>query len=106
MRLIETTESFVTPANGATGVTYDVGDASSISIQVDATVTTPSGASIAIYKSNDGETWSLEGSATNLTADATVWLEDAAPNYRYFRLTFALGSGTIDTADCHILVKG
>lgn len=104
-RLIEKTESFADITVATYGEVYEVGDATSIFIQVDATETNANSASVSLQKSNDGITFTTEDTA-NITQDGTVWLEDLQPHYRCFRIAFAITSGEIDTAECHILVKG
>jgi hypothetical protein len=57
------------------------------------TPTALAGGSIKLQKSNDGSNWSDEGSATNITADATVWLEKDKPGFRFARVYSTLTAG-------------
>lgn len=69
------------------------------------TPTALAGASIKLQKSNDGTNWSDEGSATNITADAVVFLEKIDPTARYMRVYYTLTAGSLST-DNYVLVRG
>lgn len=69
------------------------------------TPTSIAGASVKLQKSNDGTNWSDEGSATNIIADAVIWLEKVNPSGRYMRLTFTITAGRMNCSSA-ILVKG
>jgi hypothetical protein len=69
------------------------------------TPTSIAGASVKLQKSNDGATWSDEGSATNITVDANIWLEKVNPTGRYMRLAFAITAGRFSASNT-IVVKG
>lgn len=62
------------------------------------------GGSIELQKSNDKTNWSIEGSATNVTADATVWFEKDRPSFRFARVKITLTAGRV-SADYYIAVK-
>lgn len=53
------------------------------------------GGSIELQKSNDGSNWLIEGSATNVTADASVFLEKDRPGFRFARVKLTLTAGRI-----------
>lgn len=55
-----------------------------------------SGASVGLYKSNDGVNWLLDATATNITADASIILEKIDPACRFYKLTFAVSAGSVD----------
>jgi hypothetical protein len=52
-------------------------------------------ASIKLEKSNDGTNWNDEGSATNITVSATVFLEKVDPSAKYMRIRAAITSGAM-----------
>ncbi len=58
------------------------------------------GATIILQKSNDGTTWVDEGSATNITVSATVFLEKVDPSAKYMRIrnTITAGAMTVTSA--------
>lgn len=64
-----------------------------------------SGASIKLQKSNDGENWNDEGSATNITADGSFFLEKVDPAAAQYRATVAISAGSV-AIDLHWLIKG
>lgn len=68
-------------------------------------VTAIAGANVKLQKSNDGESWTDEGSATNITADANVFLEKASPCFKYMRVVYTLTAGSMSASNL-ILVKG
>lgn len=105
-RKIEVTESFADKTSAFNGATYDASDLDSISVQADVTETDTSGVTVTIQKSNDGVTWINAVTPVAISTDSTVWVADSAPNYRYFRVAFAVGAGEVDTANCHILGRG
>lgn len=63
------------------------------------------GASVALYKSNDNVNWLIEGSATNITVDASVMLEKIDPSAKFYRATFAISGGSMGL-QLYWLVKG
>jgi len=85
--------------------TIDLDGATYLSAQMVVDVTTPSGASVKFRQSNNGLDWSDLGSATNISADGTVYLERVKPTARYAQLYFAIASGSMDIVS-NILVKG
>ena len=62
------------------------------------------GGSIELQKSNDGSNWLIEGSATNVTADASVFLEKDRPGFRFARVKLTLTAGRI-SAVYNIAIK-
>ncbi len=68
------------------------------------TATSIAGGSIKLQKSNDGTNWTDEGSATNVTADASVWLEKDRPGFRYARVYVTLTAGSLSAA-LNVLAK-
>jgi hypothetical protein len=69
------------------------------------TPTSIAGATVKLQKSNDGTSWADEGSSTNITADAVLWLEKADPTANYMRLAFTITAGRFSTSNT-IVVKG
>jgi len=69
------------------------------------TPTSIAGANVKLQKSNDGTNWSDDGSATNITADGLVWLENTAPTALYARLAFTLTAGSLSASSVYV-VKG
>ena len=69
------------------------------------TPTALAGGSVKLQKSNDATNWSDEGSATNITADAVVWLEKANPGFKWARIYFTLTAGSMST-DNYVVTKG
>lgn len=68
------------------------------------TPTSIAGGSIKLQKSNDGINWVDEGSATNVTADASVFLEKDRPGFRFARVYLTLTAGSI-SAVYNVAVK-
>lgn len=68
-------------------------------------VTALAGGAVKLQKSNDGTNWSDEGSATNITADAVIYLEKAAPTSIFMRLSYTLTAGSY-SASSVVAVKG
>lgn len=62
------------------------------------------GGSIELQKSNDGTNFVIEGSATNVTADANVFLEKDRPTFKFARVKLTLTAGAI-TAVYNVAVK-
>ncbi len=74
------------------------------------TSTSIAGGTVKLQKSNDGlgaspVNWSDEGSATNITADANLWLEKINPTGNWMRLAFTITAGRFSTSN-EIVVKG
>lgn len=70
------------------------------------TPTALAGASVKLQKTNDvNVTPSDEGSATNITVDAVVWLEKVNPSSKYMRVAYTLTAGSM-SSDNYVLVKG
>ena len=57
-----------------------------------------SGASIKLQKSIDGTNWADEGSATNITADAAIFLEKVDPAGKKYRTSVAISGGSVSIA--------
>lgn len=62
------------------------------------------GGSIELQKSNDGTNFVIEGSATNVTADANVFLEKDRPTFKFARVKLTLTAGSI-SAVYNVVVK-
>lgn len=69
------------------------------------TPTSLAGGTIKLQQSNDNSNWSDLGSATNITVDATIYLEKDRPTSRYVRTYLTLTAGHISTEQ-HVLIKG
>lgn len=77
------------------------------------TSTSIAGGTVKLQKSNDSlnipassvTNWSDEGSATNITADANLWLEKVNPTGNWMRLVFAITAGRYSSSNS-IVVKG
>lgn len=74
------------------------------------TSTSIAGATVKLQKSNDDlnaspVNWTDEGSATNITADANLWLEKVNPSGNWMRLVYTITAGRFST-DSTIVVKG
>lgn len=74
------------------------------------TSTSIAGATVKLQKSNDDPSsipanWSDEGSATNITVDANLWLEKINPTGNWMRLAFTITAGRLSTSNT-IVVKG
>jgi hypothetical protein len=69
------------------------------------TPTAIAGGSIKLQQSNDGVNASDLGSATNVTADANIFLEKDRPTCKYIRVYQTLTAGSFST-ELNILVKG
>lgn len=63
------------------------------------------GATITFQKSNDGTNWINIQSATSITVDGSVMLNQPNVSYRYFKAVKALTAGVVDL-QAHILVLG
>lgn len=62
------------------------------------------GGTIELQKSNDKSNWLIEGSATNVTASASVFLEKDRPSFKFARVKLTLTAGRI-SAVYNIAVK-
>jgi hypothetical protein len=80
-------------ADALLGTAIDITDQGTTAATHTFTPTALAGGSIKLQKSNDGSNWSDEGSATNITADATVWLEKDKPGFRFARVYSTLTAG-------------
>jgi hypothetical protein len=77
------------------------------------TPTALAGANVRLQKSNSTKdqidagtaVWDDEGSATNITADADVWLEKDRPAFKWARVRFTLTAGSL-SATSYVLAKG
>lgn len=79
-------------ANATAGTAIDLTD-----VGTGTTTFTPntiSGASVRLWKSNDGTNWDTEGSATNITADGSSALERNYPVFRYYRIQILITDGS------------
>ena len=89
-------------ANALAGTAIDITDAGTGDHTF--TPTSIAGGSIKLQKSNDRTNWSDEGSATNVTADSSVWLEKDRPGFRYARVYLTLTAGRM-SASVNVLAK-
>lgn len=107
-RLIEKTyDSFsvTTPVNTAS---VDVGGIGGDSVCFQLVVTdasTPNTANITMQGSLDDTNWVTEVSAVNVTTDGTLSLSKDRPTFRYYRVAYAIASGSY-TSSLKVLVKG
>lgn len=62
------------------------------------TPTALAGGTIQLQKSNDDSTYLIEGSATNITADATVFLEKDRPGFKWARVAITCTAGSMDVS--------
>lgn len=69
------------------------------------TPTAIAGANVKLQKSNDGSSWTDEGSATNITVDANIFLEKADCCFKYMRVAYTLTAGSLSASNL-ILGKG
>jgi hypothetical protein len=74
----------------------DLNGASKFSCQLVYVVDTPVGATATFQASEDGVNWTAIQAATSISADGSTFLEQANVSYRYFRVSKALVSGTVD----------
>lgn len=63
------------------------------------------GGSVTFYKSNDSVNWITIQTATTVSADGSVMIEQANVSYRYFKVTKAITSGAFSVS-CQTLVIG
>lgn len=68
-------------------------------------VTALAGANVKLQKSNDGTVWTDEGSPTNITVDANLWLGKLNPEGAYMRVAYTATAGSFTVVNL-ILVKG
>lgn len=94
-------------ANAQAGTAVDLTDQGSSAAVNTFTPTSLAGASIKLQQSNDkdDDLWSDLGSATNITVDATFFLEKDRPTTRWIRVAQILTAGHLTTV-LHHLVKG
>lgn len=97
-------------ANALAGTEIDITDTGADASVNTFTSTSIAGATVKLQKSNDDlnsspTNWSDEGSATNITADANLWLEKINPTGNWMRLAFTITAGRISTSNT-IVVKG
>ena len=104
MRLVNKTDTTVALSGATSSDVLNLTGAKSLSIQCVIDVTTPTGATVKLEKSNNGTSFSDVAAATAISADGTVWFEISDPTYKYARLTYALSSGSM-TSSNHIVIK-
>jgi hypothetical protein len=63
------------------------------------TPTAIAGANVKLEKSNNGSNWTDEGSATNITADANIFLEKVDPCFKYMRVSYTLTAGSLSATN-------
>lgn len=64
---------------------------------------TPSSASATLQKSNDGTNWVDVASATSISANGTIMIEDSDVGYSFARVAFAISSGSFSA---RVLLSG
>lgn len=69
------------------------------------TPTAIAGANVKLQKSNNATDWTDEGSATNITADANIFLEKADPCFKYMRVSYTLTAGSLSASNL-VIGKG
>lgn len=62
-------------------------------------------ATVGLQKSNDGVSWSAEGSTQSVTASGTFWLESKDPTGEYLQVAYSLASGSF-SASTIVKTKG
>lgn len=100
-------------ANAQAGTKVNITDTGADNSVNTFTATSIAGASVILQKSNDSPNivasavanWSDEGSATNITADANVWLEKVNPTGNWMRLKYVITAGRYSSS-ATIVVKG
>lgn len=92
-------------ANALAGTPVDITDQGSSGGVNTATPVALSGASVTFQKSNDGTNWIDVQTATSITVDGSVMIENAAVSYRYFKAVKALTAGVVDL-QVNVLVIG
>lgn len=91
--------------NAQAGTKIDLTDQGSSGAVNTYTATALAGATVKLQKSMDAITWADEGSATNITVDATVFLEKIAPCAKYMRTVYTLTAGSVSAVNQSV-VKG
>lgn len=69
------------------------------------TPTSIAGASVKLQKTNDGVNWTDEGSSTNITVDAALWLEKVDPSGKAMRVSYTMTAGSLSAYNV-IIGKG
>lgn len=72
---------------------------------VNSAASSPTGISVTLQRSNDGDNWVADGSATNITANGVLAIEKVDPSFRFYRLAYAWGSGSI-VVNARLVGKG
>lgn len=103
MRLVSSKDYLESTATATSTTKIDTSAAAMLSVQCVITGTSPVG-TIGLQKSNDGLTWSIEATATAISAAATVMFERVDPCAKFYRVTVTVTSGTV-LVDHHVLVK-
>lgn len=93
------------PISGAgSSVAFEVAGAKSVSVQCIITATSPTGATVGLLKSNDGVNFDAVATATAISATGHIWLEDKDPTYKYVKLTYVVGGGTVASVN-KVIIK-
>ncbi len=90
-------------ANALAGTAIDISDNGTGTQTF--TPTSIAGANVRLQKSNDAVNWADEGSATNITADANVFLEKVDCCFKYLRVSYTLTAGSLSASNI-IIGKG
>lgn len=79
------------------GTAKSVKRSSNFSLQINMAVSSPSGASVQLQKSNDGVNFVNDGSSQSVTVAATFWLIPSAINVVavYWRVVYTISTGTM-----------
>lgn len=97
--------SITAPVNSATVDVGSLGGDSLCYVMVVTAASTPNTANITLQGSIDGTNWVAVGSAVNITTNGVQTLSIVDPVYRYYRVAFAIASGSY-TSTLSVLVKG
>lgn len=92
-------------ANALAGTRVDITNQGSDGGVGTATAVALAGATVGFYKSNDGSNWELIQTATTITVDGSLMLEQPTFSYRYFKAVKALTAGVVDLK-CLVLLVG
>lgn len=108
LRLIEKEVESISITTARNSPTIDVGSAGGDSIafvMVSTNASTPNTATIQLFGSLDGTSFIAIGSTVSVTTNAVHALTQDRPPYRYYRVQYAIASGSY-TSTLKVLVKG
>lgn len=92
-------------ANALAGTEVTLSDNGSAASTTTFTPASIAGANVKLQKSNDGTNWTDVASATNITADAAIWLEAIDPSAKFIRIAYTLTAGRLSATN-YIVGKG